>query len=137
MNLYALRVNMSVAIVCMTRSETSKTCNFTGGNVSRSNTTVECDLPEVSNQDDRFDLDKKTQGLILGSFFLGYALTQLPGGWLAGRYGGKKLCGWSMFACAVATLLTPLAARTSAGVLICIRVVTGLCQCLSGLVRHT
>ncbi|XP_045161342.2 sialin-like [Mercenaria mercenaria] len=126
MNLYALRVTMSVAIVCMTGPETntSNTSSFANENVSES------DMPEVqvSNQDDRFDWDKETQGLILGSFFLGYALTLLPSGWLAGRYGGKQLFGWSMFVCAVATLFTPLAARTSVVLLIVIRVFTGLCQ---------
>ncbi|XP_053390940.1 sialin-like [Mercenaria mercenaria] len=124
-----MRVTMSVAIVCMTGPE-NNTSNA-GGNDSES------DLPELftirvqvklSDQDDRFDWDKETQGLILGSFYLGYALTLLPSGWFAGRYGGKQLYGWSMFVCAVATLLTPLAARTSVVVLIVIRVFTGLCQ---------
>ncbi|XP_053390744.1 sialin-like [Mercenaria mercenaria] len=126
MSLYALRVTMSVAIVCMTGPEnnTSNTCSFADGNASES------DMPEVqvSDPDDRFDWNKGTQGLILGSFFLGYALTLLPCGWLAGRYGGKQLYGWSMFVCAVATLFTPLAARTSVVLLIVIRVLIGLCQ---------
>ena len=30
-----------------------------------------------------FDWDSKTQGLILASFFYGYILTQIPGGYLA------------------------------------------------------
>jgi MFS family permease len=39
--------------------------------------------------------DSMTQGLILGSFFYGYICTQLPGGWLSRKYGGKSvyLCG--------------------------------------------
>ncbi|XP_045163989.2 sialin-like [Mercenaria mercenaria] len=127
---------MSVAIVCMTRPEgqtaltpnTSKSCSFADWNVSQSNLTSECDIPEISKLDDRFDWDKETQGFILGSFFLGYVLTQLPGGWLAGRYGGKHLYGWSMFVCAVATLLTPLAARTNVALLIVMRAVAGICQ---------
>ncbi|XP_053389175.1 sialin-like [Mercenaria mercenaria] len=135
-NLYALRVTMSVAIVCMTGSETSNTSSFADGNVSESY------MPEIVTYEfylqyesryryqthEWFDWDKETQGLILGSFYLGYALTLLPSGWLSGRYGGKHLFGWSMFVCAVATLFTPLAARTSVVVLIVIRVLTGLCQ---------
>lgn len=83
---------------------------------------------QVTKLHDRFDWDKETQGLILGSFFLGYVLTQLPGGWLASKYGGKKLYGWCMFVCAMATLLTPLAARTSVVMLIVMRAIAGVCQ---------
>lgn len=132
LNLYALRVDMSVAIVCMTRNDgssanvnESRICNITD---PQSNITSDCDSVKVSELDDRFDWDKETQGLILGSFFLGYVTTQLPGGWLASKYGGKKLYGWSMFVCAVATLLTPLAARTSVVMLIVMRAIAGVCQ---------
>ena len=45
-------------------------------------------------QDGEFDWDKETQGIILGAFFWGYLLTQIPGGWLAERVGGKGVFGW-------------------------------------------
>lgn len=50
-----------------------------------------------------FDLSASTQGIIMSSFFLGYALMQIPGGWLADRYGPKKvlvssILVWSIFA---------------------------------------
>lgn len=38
-----------------------------------------------------YDWDEKTLGIILSSFFLGYTLLQIPGGWLADRFGGKKV----------------------------------------------
>lgn len=39
---------------------------------------------------DKPDWDNEsTRGLILSSFFWGYIITQLPGGWMAKRYGGK------------------------------------------------
>ena len=31
-------------------------------------------------------------GNILGSFYFGYIVTQVPGGWLATRFGGKWVC---------------------------------------------
>ena len=48
-------------------------------------------------------------GIILSSFFWGYTLLQIPGGWLADRYGGKiVLCmgvlWWSFF-----MMITPMA----------------------------
>ncbi len=38
-----------------------------------------------------FTWDSSTQGIILGSFFYGYILTQIPGGWLATKFGGKRI----------------------------------------------
>ena len=44
-----------------------------------------------------FAWDAETQGLILGCFFYGYALSMVPGGVLAERYGGKWFMG--MYQC--------------------------------------
>jgi MFS family permease len=78
--------------------------------------------------DKKFDWNERTKGLILGSFYIGYILTQLPGGMLAGKYGGKQLLGWSMLFCAFATVITPFAARTSVILLIFVLGFAGLCQ---------
>ena len=66
------------------------------------------------------------QGFILGSFFWGYLVTQLPGGYLADRVGGKKVYAVSMAVATAATLLVPLGARTSAYCLVFLRIITGL-----------
>ena len=72
--------------------------------------------------------DKPLQGLVLGSFFWGYIVTQMPGGWLASRFGGKRVFGWFMFLSSVATLLSPVAARNSPYFLIVLRVIVGVGQ---------
>lgn len=56
-----------------------------------------------------FNLDLPTMGLVLGSFRWGYALFQIPGGWLGDRIGPRRaltliVCWWSAF-----TSLTALA----------------------------
>ena len=79
-------------------------------------------------QDGEFDWDKSTQGFILGAFFWGYLLTQIPGGWLAEKIGGRGVFGWFMLLCAVATLLTPVGAEASPYVLVFLRIVKGICQ---------
>ena len=40
-----------------------------------------------------FGWDEKTNGVILGMFFYGYVLTQVPGGRMAELVGGKWLFG--------------------------------------------
>ncbi|WAR21429.1 S17A5-like protein [Mya arenaria] len=136
---------MSFAIVCMTRTPVD--CNQT----TSENQTILVEYARCQqtpnalihdcpggverrhircrrDEGDRFDWDKKTQGLILGSFFWGYIATQLPGGWLAGRFGGKHLFGLSMLVCALVTLIMPFAARTSVIFLLVLRVIAGLGQ---------
>lgn len=61
-NVYALRVNLSVAIVAMSTPE-------------------------------EFGWGSETQGMLLATFFYGYIVTQIPGGWLSNRFGGKKVRG--------------------------------------------
>ena len=62
----------------------------------------------------------------MGSFFYGYIITQLPGGWLGARFGGKNLFGFGVLCTAVLTMFTPLAARHSVGMLILVRILEGL-----------
>ena len=70
--------------------------------------------------------DASRQGLVLSSFFVGYLLTQVVGGRLADRFGGKVvlLTGvlwWSLF-----TVLTPVAAMGGFTALIAARIAMGL-----------
>ena len=67
-------------------------------------------------------------GLVLGAFFYGYITTQVPGGWLANRYGGKWVYAIGMLLCNIMTALTPIAARTSYYMLVAARVIEGIGQ---------
>ncbi len=56
---------------------------------------------------DEFAISLKTMGWILSAFLLGYALSQIPGGYLADRYGPRKvlvvtICWWSVLTAATA-----------------------------------
>lgn len=107
-NVYALRVNLSVALVAMTTNYSF----FING-------TQQMVGPE-------FQWTRQQEGLILGAFFYGYIITQLPGGFLASRIGGKHLFGGGILVTAVLTLLTPVCARWNLYLLIAIRVIEGL-----------
>jgi len=121
-NVYAMRVNLSVAIVAMVN-------NTAITNTSMANTTTAC--PVVGNTTDiptegPFDWGEREQGWLLGAFFYGYVLTQVPGGRLAELYGGKRLYGVGVLVTALFTILTPLAAKTSIYTLVLVRVVEGV-----------
>ena len=53
-------------------------------------------------------------------------ITQIPGGYLAEKYGGKWLFGMGTFITSFLTLLTPIAAKSGVGVFIAVRVLEGL-----------
>lgn len=55
-------------------------------------------------------------------------VTQIPGGILAERFGGKWVFGIGTLLTALFTLLTPVAARSSTTALIVVRVLTGLAE---------
>ncbi|EYB88537.1 hypothetical protein Y032_0245g3553 [Ancylostoma ceylanicum] len=69
-----------------------------------------------------------TQGVVLGAFFYGYILTQIPGGFLAHHYGGKNVFLAGIFGTAVFTLLTPPLAKIGYGVLVFARFAEGLLE---------
>lgn len=70
-NMYTLRVNLSIAAVSMTTPHTVILSNGTS-----------------VQQPAEFDWTSKEKGLVLSSFFYGYACTQLIGGYIATRLGG-------------------------------------------------
>lgn len=70
--------------------------------------------------------DERTQGIVLGSFFYGYVLTQVPGGRLAEMFGGKRIYGIGVLITAIFTLLTPFAALWNMTALVIVRVLEGV-----------
>ncbi|XP_033640468.1 sialin-like [Asterias rubens] len=115
MNIYAMRVNLSVALVAMV-------------NTTLTNHSSVCPTANMSHtpKNGEFNWDESTQGQILGSFFYGYVFTQIPGGLLADRYGAKLIFGLGVLCTAVLTLATPFAARAGYQYLIALRVLEGV-----------
>ncbi len=66
------------------------------------------------------------QGLILSAFFWGYLWPQLAGGWLADRFGGKRVLAFGVAVWSLATFITPAAARSSLALLFAARILLGL-----------
>lgn len=96
---------MSVAIVAMTdRNSTNP------------------DFPE-------YQWGEREKSLVLSSFFWGYVVTQIPGGQMAKKFGGKIMLLVAITLCSLLNLLTPkFAAFGDWPAVACLRVVQGLCQ---------
>ncbi|KAG5892098.1 hypothetical protein JTB14_008069 [Gonioctena quinquepunctata] len=110
---YALRVNLSVAIVAMTELK----------NISSKNGTI--------IQEREFEWNSVVQGYVLSSFFYGYVTTQLLGGFLATKFNGKLVFGTGIGATAFLTLFTPLAAKFDVNFLIALRILEGIFEGLT------
>lgn len=111
---YCQRVSLSVAILAIVKptiGNNSNTCprSFT--------------IP-----DNEFSWDKWTQGLVLGSFYWGYAVTSLFGGRISDYLGGKTVMGLGVFGASFLTLMTPLAACASVQALVITRIFLGIAQ---------
>lgn len=120
-NVYAMRVNLSVAIVAMVNN------SFIPQNTSISDVCpVEANSTVVTPKDGDFNWDEATQGIVLGSFFYGYVLTQVPGGRLAELFGGKLIFGLGVLMTAIFTFLSPIAAYINFPFFITVRILEGM-----------
>ena len=123
-NVYAMRVNLSVAIVAMVNN-TAIGHNTSGDSNSTDTCPIVGNVTDVAT-DGPFDWGEREQGWLLGAFFYGYVATQIPGGRMAEKYGGKMLYGVGVLITAIFTLLTPLAANISIYALVLVRIMEGL-----------
>ncbi|ESQ42059.1 hypothetical protein EUTSA_v10013250mg [Eutrema salsugineum] len=73
----------------------------------------------------QFGWSSSVAGLVQSSFFWGYALSQLPGGWLSKIFGGRKVLEIGVFTWSFATALVPLLAGFMPG-LIFSRILVGI-----------
>ncbi|VDI73245.1 MFS transporter, ACS family, solute carrier family 17 (sodium-dependent inorganic phosphate [Mytilus galloprovincialis] len=124
---YALRVNFSVAIVCMVKSlNSSSSNNISDINDTSSTCSGKAAERAVFNQHAEFEWEKQIQSTLLASFFYGYIVTQIPGGYLSDRFGGRRVFGTAMAVACICTLVMPACARVSVVLVYVLRVLLGL-----------
>eukprot|EP00268_Persea_americana_P053582 TRINITY_DN6078_c0_g2_i1.p1 TRINITY_DN6078_c0_g2~~TRINITY_DN6078_c0_g2_i1.p1 ORF type:complete len:544 (-),score=88.55 TRINITY_DN6078_c0_g2_i1:281-1912(-) len=73
----------------------------------------------------QFGWNASMAGLVQSSFFWGYALSQLPGGWLAKIFGGRKVLRIGVLTWSLATILVPFVAGFIPG-LVLSRILVGI-----------
>ncbi|XP_046466029.1 sialin isoform X1 [Neodiprion pinetum] len=125
---YGFKVNLSLAMGAMVNhtfieSQENKTSD------AEKNVSVcvhEGGGGNATRIDGPFQWDKSTQGLILASYFLGYLVSQLPGGRVAELFSARWVMNGSVMLNAVAAILSPVAANLHYSVLILMRIAQGL-----------
>lgn len=132
-NLYMVRINLSVIIVAMVSR--NATVNRRAPCLSLFNNTqgLETDdrLQLTENEEGEMNWDETIQGFVMGSFFYGYAVSQIIGGRVSELYGTKWVFGGCIFSGGISALLSPIAARAHYGVFIALRIIQGICQGVS------
>lgn len=128
--IYSLRVNLSVALVAMVNAtyvkEQESLANHTHVRVC-DDTNKNDTGPVVVDKEGDFNWDSTKQAIVLAAFFYGYIFTQIPGGMLAQRVGGKLPLLFGITWTAILTILTPIATRYGDfAAIVAVRVLEGL-----------
>lgn len=133
--IYSYKVVLSVAIVAMvgrseSNSDFSTECESSesSSNSSFITSTTLAPTTSVSPSGDTFDWTSSQTNAVLGAFFYGYVITQLPAGILAERFGAKWIFGLSVLITAILSLLSPIAAKLSYSAFFAVRVGQGLAE---------
>uniref|UniRef100_A0A0N5B4E4 MFS domain-containing protein n=1 Tax=Strongyloides papillosus TaxID=174720 RepID=A0A0N5B4E4_STREA len=133
---YSHRSDLSLGIVCMVNhtaielnSKNLTKLTETMGEVTQK-TISKCGGGAVKEEaaDGPFVWDKPQQGSALGSFFYGYLCSQVVGGMLAQKFGGKIVIGVAVLISSFLTVFTPPAAQLSLYALIGARAILGFSQ---------
>ncbi|KAK2493265.1 hypothetical protein MC885_004092 [Smutsia gigantea] len=111
---FGIRCNLGVAIVEMVNNSTV----FVDGK------------PEI--QAAQFNWDPETVGLIHGSFFWGYIVTQIPGGFISSKFAANRVFGAAIFLTSALNMLIPSAARVHYGCVMVVRTLQGLVEEMAG-----
>ncbi|KAM7414337.1 hypothetical protein PAMA_019247 [Pampus argenteus] len=76
----------------------------------------------------QFNWDPETVGLIHGSFFWGYIVTQIPGGFISNKLSANRVFGAAIFLTSVLNMFIPSAARVHYGCVMFVRILQGLVE---------
>ncbi|KAM3919673.1 vesicular glutamate transporter 2 [Leptodactylus fuscus] len=107
---FGIRCNLGVAIVDMVNNST----------IHQNGKTIK--------EKAKFNWDPEIVGMIHGSFFWGYIVTQIPGGYIASRLAANRVFGAAIVLTSTLNMLIPSAARVHYGCVIFVRILQGLVE---------
>ncbi|XP_054159718.1 putative inorganic phosphate cotransporter [Oppia nitens] len=121
---YAFKGFLGVAIVAMVKNGDKSESYGQECRVSDTNNDIVDDKDNVNG----FDWDDKQQATVLGCYFYGYIVLQIPAGALAELFGAKWIFGGSMLITSLLSLLGPIIAQWGYVPFLITRIVQGLAQ---------
>ncbi|XP_075044511.1 vesicular glutamate transporter 2 [Mixophyes fleayi] len=107
---FGIRCNLGVAIVDMVNNSTIHHGS------------------KIITERAKFNWDPEIVGMIHGSFFWGYIVTQIPGGYIASRLAANRVFGAAIVLTSTLNMLIPSAARVHYGCVIFVRILQGLVE---------
>ncbi|KAI4900043.1 hypothetical protein NFI96_028144 [Prochilodus magdalenae] len=108
---FGIRCNLGVAIVSMVN-----------------NSTIHQNGKIIIKEKAKFNWDPETVGMIHGSFFWGYIVTQIPGGYISSRLAANRVFGAAIILTSTLNMFIPSAARVHYGCVIFVRILQGLVE---------
>ncbi|GFY57406.1 inorganic phosphate cotransporter [Trichonephila inaurata madagascariensis] len=126
-NAYALGTSISVVAMVNNTAVNSQTHSNTTA-ISCPVNTTDSDGHQFRENDGEFDWSPAIQGYVLGAGFLGYVITQMPGGLLAQTYGAKTTLICGLLLSSIAHVLSPFAAWTSSYLMMLVQFLRGFGQ---------
>ncbi|GLD47410.1 vesicular glutamate transporter 2.1, partial [Lates japonicus] len=108
---FGIRCNLGVAIVGMVN-----------------NSTIHQNGKIIIKEKAKFNWDPETVGMIHGSFFWGYIVTQIPGGYISSRLAANRVFGAAIVLTSTLNMFIPSAARVHYGCVIFVRILQGLVE---------
>ncbi|KAM7414738.1 hypothetical protein PAMA_019511 [Pampus argenteus] len=108
---FGIRCNLGVAIVSMVN-----------------NSTIHQNGKIIIKEKAKFNWDPETVGMIHGSFFWGYIVTQIPGGYISSRLAANRVFGAAIVLTSTLNMFIPSAARAHYGCVIFVRILQGLVE---------
>ncbi|XP_003746127.1 sialin [Galendromus occidentalis] len=116
---YAMRTNLSITILAMVTNNTDNSTDDLS--LSLQGNSTRPDVPV-------YPWDESMRGWLLQAFFMGYILTQIPGGYLAESVSVKWVFGYGIFLTACLTILSEAAVRIDYSAFFVLRVLEGVCE---------
>ncbi|CAF0789899.1 unnamed protein product [Adineta steineri] len=138
---YSQKISVGIALVCMVNHSAIDNQKYS---VAMPLTQADIDCPRANNTveiEGPYQWSKNTQGIILGGYFWGYLITEIPGGYLAVRFGARYIFGIAMIVSGIVTLLMPWGASLHYAVLWFFRLIVGLAHgviwpCMTVIMAH-
>uniref|UniRef100_A0A674EZN7 Solute carrier family 17 member 8 n=1 Tax=Salmo trutta TaxID=8032 RepID=A0A674EZN7_SALTR len=121
---FGIRCNLGVAIVEMVNNNTVYINGTPVLQLEITNSTMS-GLEGISAQ---FNWDPETVGLIHGSFFWGYIVTQIPGGFISNKLAANRVFGAAIFLTSILNMFVPSAAKRHYSCVMLVRILQGLVE---------